>query len=530
MLISHSIVLATLVAQQVYAATITSSGYAPQFSPIFPNLKAPTGVVTSYSAGPYDTSTTLSYEKLEGFPEPWKAPPTELPEVRAAYNSIDWSKVPKAPVRKQTSDGSWVSSSDGANDPYCWWSSTNCLTPRVSYLPPDIYTCPNKGDWGLNHDDGPFNRYTDSNADKENPYAEPALYNFLATHNAYTSLFYIGSNVANYPAAAKRGLNNGHHLCVHSWSHPPLTTQTNAQIVAEFYWTLKAIKAATGVTSKCFRPPQGDVDDRVRAIAWQMGMRNILWDQDTNDWAMPAPGGGNLSPKKVDAFFQERIDSYKSGKDSAGHIVLQHETNSATVNMTMFWLPRLQNVFNVIPALACNGITQPYWETNFVYPISNPENPPATFTSKPPATTTPGTKTSATPTPTNGACVPGSFGLGFGDGYNGYCCKTEQDCLDNCLSGSCNGIFNPVKTTITNVSTAKPTTTKTTTTKTTTKTPTKTPTKTTTKTASKTTTKKPTTSCIAGVSGKKNGSGKTGYCCTSSDDCLAVCRSGTCNI
>lgn len=189
MLFENFIFLFTIGFQQVYAATLTRGGYAPQFSPIFPNLKTPTGVVTSYNAGPYDTTSKLSYERLEGFPETWKAPPTDLAEVKAAYNSIDWTKVPNAPIRRQNPDGSWVSTSDGANDPYCWWSSSNCLTPRVSYLPPDLYTCPNKGDWGLNHDDGPFNRYTDYNADKENPYAEPALYNFLATHNAHTSLF-----------------------------------------------------------------------------------------------------------------------------------------------------------------------------------------------------------------------------------------------------------------------------------------------------------------------------------------------------
>lgn len=215
-----------------------------------------------------------------------------------------------------------------------------------------------------------------------------------------------------------------------------------------------------------------------------------------------------MSPKKVDAFFQERIDSYKSGKDLAGHIVLEHELNSATVNMSMFWLPRIQSVFNVIPALACNGVTQPYWETSFVYPISNSEKPPATFTTKPT------TRTSVSVTPTQGGCVPGSFGLGLSDGYSGYCCQTEQDCLDDCIGGSCNGIYNPVLPTTT-------TTTRTTTTTT------KVPTKTTTKSVTKTTTK---AYCISGVSGKKDGSGRTGYCCTTSDDCLAVCRSGTCNI
>lgn len=190
MLISQSIVLfAAIGAQQVYAATITSSGYAPQFSPTFPGLTTPSGIVTSYNAGPYDTTTTLSTTPLTGFPESWVAPDPNNAEVQAVYNKIDWSKVPKAPVRKQNSDGSWVSTSDGASDPYCWWSSTNCVTPKASYLPPDIYTCNNKGDWGLTYDDGPFNRYTDSNAAMENPYAEPALYNFLVNHNVHASLF-----------------------------------------------------------------------------------------------------------------------------------------------------------------------------------------------------------------------------------------------------------------------------------------------------------------------------------------------------
>lgn len=61
-------------------------------------------------------------------------------------------------------------------------------------------------------------------------------------NNQKANLFYIGSNVANYPAAAKRGFNDGHYICVHTWSHPAMTTQTNEQTVAELYWTLKAIK------------------------------------------------------------------------------------------------------------------------------------------------------------------------------------------------------------------------------------------------------------------------------------------------
>lgn len=148
-----------------------------------------------------------------------------------------------------------------------------------------------------------------------------------------------------------------------------MTTMTNEEAVAEFYWTLKAIKETTGVTPKCWRPPQGDVDDRIRSIAWQMGMHTVLWDWDTNDWDMPAPGGGNLAPSKVDGYFKGWIEDEQSGNQTHGHIVLEHELNNATVNMTMFWLPKIQKVFNVVPALACNNVTQPYWEQQYVYPL-----------------------------------------------------------------------------------------------------------------------------------------------------------------
>jgi hypothetical protein len=147
-----------------------------------------------------------------------------------------------------------------------------------------------------------------------------------------------------------------------------MTTLTNHQVVAELYWTLKAIKEATGITPKCWRPPQGDVDDRIRAIAWQMGMHTVLWNEDTDDWALPAPGGGSLAPEKVDARIQKWID--EAGSRDSGLVVLQHELNSATINLTMTWLPTLQNIFNVVPAMACNGVTRPYWESDFVYPLT----------------------------------------------------------------------------------------------------------------------------------------------------------------
>ncbi|KAI9322731.1 hypothetical protein BX666DRAFT_1816383, partial [Dichotomocladium elegans] len=347
----------------------SSSGVLAVPSPTWlPNFTAPAGVVTSYPTGPRDVGTTLPKTtlNLSEYPAAWTSPSTSSAQVAAVVAAIDWSLVPNATINKATKSGDLDFSGYDDSDPYCWWSNTNCVTPKVSYLPEDIYYCPRAGDWGLNYDDGPFNPSTD---DADNAYAEPNLYNFLAEHNQSATLFYIGSNVMTFPAAAQRALNNGHVLCIHTWSHPQMTTQTNEQVVAEFYWSLRAVKEATGITPKCWRPPYGDVDDRVRAIAWQMGMRTIIWDEDTDDWNMPGDGGGNLSPDVVDGHFTSWINARKNGTDSEhGHIVLEHELNNSTVSMAEKWLPQLQSTFNVVTIQQCMNISQPYWEVSFIYP------------------------------------------------------------------------------------------------------------------------------------------------------------------
>ncbi|ORZ01110.1 hypothetical protein BCR43DRAFT_486399 [Syncephalastrum racemosum] len=373
MMVAGQLAYAQSSASSSAAPSGTSSGVLSVASPTWlANIKGPSsGVVTSYPTGNYDSGATLSTAtlNLSSYPEPWGSPTTTGAEIEAVINSIDWSHVPNATVQKADKDGNVVmdDSYDAGKDAYCWWSDTNCVTPKASYLPEDIYYCPRAGDWGLTYDDGPFNP-TDDNA--TNKYSEPELYNFLLKqNNQKATLFYIGSNVVTYPAAAVRALNDGLTLCVHTWSHPAMTTQSNEKVVAELYWTLRAIKEATGVTPKCWRPPYGDVDDRVRAIAWQMGMRTIIWDEDTNDWNMPGDGGGNLSPETVDGYFEGWISARQNGSDNAhGHIVLEHELNNSTVSMTEKWLPKLQETFNVVTVHECMNISQPYWETNFVYP------------------------------------------------------------------------------------------------------------------------------------------------------------------
>lgn len=55
-----------------------------------------------------------------------------------------------------------------------------------------------------------------------------------------------------------------------------MTSLTNEQAFAELYFSKKAIKEVLGITVRCWRPPYGDTDDRIRAIAAALDMRTIM--------------------------------------------------------------------------------------------------------------------------------------------------------------------------------------------------------------------------------------------------------------
>ena len=96
-----------------------------------------------------------------------------------------------------------------------------------------------------------------------------------------------------------------------------MTSMTNEQAFAELYYSKKAIHDVTGVTVSCWRPPYGDVDDRIRYIANELGMRTIIWDNDTDDWNY-----GSIGVKEVEANYKKIMSGdYRKH----GTIVLSHE-------------------------------------------------------------------------------------------------------------------------------------------------------------------------------------------------------------
>jgi peptidoglycan/xylan/chitin deacetylase (PgdA/CDA1 family) len=82
-------------------------------------------------------------------------------------------------------------------------------------------------------------------------------------------------------------------IAAHSFHHPHMTLQTDDRDIREFARTQAVIRKVTGITPKYFRPPYGEVDERVARLAANAGLITIQYDISSGD-----PDGG-LPPQRI---------------------------------------------------------------------------------------------------------------------------------------------------------------------------------------------------------------------------------------
>jgi peptidoglycan/xylan/chitin deacetylase (PgdA/CDA1 family) len=140
----------------------------------------------------------------------------------------------------------------------------------VTATPSRAATC--NGYVGLTFDDGPSNDHT------------PALLNALTANGLRATVFNEGQFAAAYPAQVQAEVNAGMWVGNHSYTHPHLIQETQAQIDSEVSRTQQAIASAGGGTPKLFRPPYGETNSTLQAVEAKYGLTQILWDVDSQDW------------------------------------------------------------------------------------------------------------------------------------------------------------------------------------------------------------------------------------------------------
>lgn len=177
-----------------------------QTSPVWlADVKGPDNVVKGYprdediQSGPL-TGYNFKLD-MNAYPEPGKQPPVNHPEVQEVLKHLDFEKIPQSKTRVVKD---WVldlSGYDTTKDPDCWWSASLCKKPKLSYIPEDISYCPNKGDWGLNYDDGPYKIwYPNSEEDKD--FDQPRFYNFLVDKGKQKATLFCKLSKKNFRTLA----------------------------------------------------------------------------------------------------------------------------------------------------------------------------------------------------------------------------------------------------------------------------------------------------------------------------------------
>ncbi|KAG8722828.1 hypothetical protein FRC08_007776 [Ceratobasidium sp. 394] len=234
--------------------------------------------------------------------------------IDALNQAVSAGKIPSnCPISTQSGGGAPVYKNgsgtiDPGKDPICS-SSDQCKGDGQIYDVPD-------GIVALSFDDGPLPPAT-------------ALHTFLRSKNQKVTHFYIGQNILDNPKIFLDAFNvSGDDIAVHTWTHPYMTTLSNEIVLAELGWTMQIIHDSTGGRLPRFwRPPYGDSDNRVRAIAREIfGLTTVIWNQDTNDWAITEGTQTVAGATKV-------LQKSYTGPKSPGLCILEHELSTQAVNV-----------------------------------------------------------------------------------------------------------------------------------------------------------------------------------------------------
>lgn len=125
---------------------------------------------------------------------------------------------------------------------------------------------------GLTLDDGPSS-------------TTPQLLDSLAAAGLRATMFNQGNHSAARPDHVRAQREAGHWIANHTSTHPHLPRLTPDAVHAEIAGTQGILRDLTGLTPTLFRPPFGETDEQVGAVAARLGLLEVLWTVDSRDWA-----------------------------------------------------------------------------------------------------------------------------------------------------------------------------------------------------------------------------------------------------
>ncbi len=170
----------------------------------------------------------------------------------------------------------------------------------------------------LTFDDGPYPIFT------------PLLLEQLRRLHVHATFFLIGRDSEQWPELADRVERDGNEIADHTYSHPNLDQESEAQVRREIIEGRDVLYALVHDPSvrTYFRPPHGRYTVQTIEVAQRLGYKTILWTDDSGDWR-------NVSAERL----REHVERFAT----APEIVLLHSGRLSTIQMLPAVVARFQS-------------------------------------------------------------------------------------------------------------------------------------------------------------------------------------------
>jgi len=175
-----------------------------------------------------------------------------------------------------------------------------------------IKNCTNPNQFALTFDDGP-NNLTQKHLE------------FFERKNVKVTFFFIANRLEDPKMAriVKKALQKGHQIGNHNYFHQNITAKlenaTEVDVLQYMKKSTKIFHKIIGVAPKYFRPPFGDITNRICEMLKKFHFQIALWNLDSEDWYWEKEGRDKL--KVVQTF----TDELNRKERKRSYISLQHE-------------------------------------------------------------------------------------------------------------------------------------------------------------------------------------------------------------
>lgn len=134
------------------------------------------------------------------------------------------------------------------------------------------------------------------------------LLDLLKELGVKATFFWIGQNINEFNAIARRACAEGHTFGNHSFDHTDFSKiSTDGVLREQIKKTQLVYRDTLGIEPSLVRPPFGKVTDEIIEALKGLGMKVVFWSVDAGDWIAGNNSAGRIANRVVSMLHEEAI-------------------------------------------------------------------------------------------------------------------------------------------------------------------------------------------------------------------------------